>query len=80
MKFQFIAEHQRELAVGKMAEMLGISRSGLYAWVGREPSQRAQENKQLLEQIQEIQQRMKYRYGSPRITAELAREGRSVRP
>lgn len=78
MKFHFMAEHLKEFAVGQMAELLGVSRSGFYAWAAREPSQRAQEDDRIVEEIRGIQEEVKFRYGSPRITAELAREGLSI--
>ena len=36
MKYRFMVEHREEHCVGKMAEMLGVARSGFYAWLGEE--------------------------------------------
>lgn len=70
---------QREYhRVGKMAEALGVSRAGYYAWRGRKSSAREQENEQLIDEIRIVQQRVKYRYGSPRVTRELGRTGVSA--
>ncbi|NQU54015.1 MAG: IS3 family transposase [Bacteroidetes bacterium] len=54
-----------------MCKVLGVSRSGYYAWIKRKPSQRAIENQQLMEQIREIHKKCKETYGSPWITEEL---------
>lgn len=51
--------------------MLGVSRSGYYAWRDRPPSKRNRENATLTEQIREIHERSRETYGSPRVHAEL---------
>ena len=75
MKFRFMREHQESHSVELMARTLRVSRSGYYAWLGREPSDREQRNKELLKQILEIQDLTDYTYGSPRMTVELRRRG-----
>lgn len=45
---------------------------------GRAESARSRQEKHLVEQIRAIQARVKFRYGSPRMTRELARGGQSV--
>ena len=62
----------------RMAEVLGVSRSGYYAWAGRTESLRDRSNRELVEQIEEIQQGAKHRYGSPRVTEQLRRQGSCV--
>ena len=64
--------------VDKMARVLSVSRSGYYAWMGRPESVRRCQKVELTEQIREIQRQMHHRYGTPRVTRELARRGRSV--
>ena len=61
-----------------MCRVLGLSKSGYYAWRGRQPSKRAQDDAVLLQQITEIWQRSGGRYGAPRIHAELASRGVGV--
>jgi len=61
-----------------MAEVLGVARSGFYAWLDGEQSARAVEEKEFLGQIQQIQGEVNRRYGSPRMTAELRRRGRKI--
>jgi putative transposase len=54
-----------------MCKVLGVSRSGYYAWRKRKPGKRWNENELLLDRIQEIHQNNRRVYSSPRITEEL---------
>jgi len=58
-----------------MCRVLGVSKSGYYKWLNSEPSKRAIENQALTAKIRQIHQRSKRTYGSPRIAAQLRREG-----
>ena len=58
--------------------MLGVSRSGFPAWRRRPPSERALTDAWLLEKISKIHERSRGTYGSPRVHAELRRQGISV--
>ena len=78
MKYQVMKEQRGTHGVGKMAEVLGVARSGYYCWIEGGQSVRAVEEKQLLEQIKVIQGEVSHRYGSPRMRAELLRRGRHV--
>ena len=55
--------------------MLEVSRSSYYKRSVRIKGKRFTENKRLVEKIREVFEESKERYGSPRITAELRREG-----
>lgn len=80
MKFNFIIQHQDEYSIGLMCQLLKVARSSYYAYlrsVHKEPSKREQENASLLEKIKVIFERSKRRYGSPRVHAELKRQGES---
>ena len=48
-----------------------VTRSGYYAWRGREPSKRQNQNQTLLSQIRTFFARSKQTYGSPRIWKDL---------
>ena len=78
MKYRFMADHRGEHRVEKMAVNLGVTRSGFYAWLSRGKAPRRAEDEQLEDLIKGIQQEVKYRYGSPRMTRELRRRGRRV--
>ncbi len=78
MRYRFIEAHRETHSVEKMAALLDVSRSGHYAWRGRPESHRRCQERQLVERTEAIQKRVKFRYGSPRITQELARHGQPV--
>jgi transposase InsO family protein len=78
MKYRVMSEHRGTHGVEKMAEVLGVARSGYYCWTAGGPSARAVEEKELVEQIQVIQGEVSHRYGSPRMREELERRGRHV--
>ncbi len=71
-------ENQARYAVRTMCRLLDVSTSGYYAWLHREPSQRAQSDAVLLERISQIHTRSRGTYGAPRIHAQLRAEGVSV--
>lgn len=59
----------------KMCEVLGVSRSGYYSWLGRPESRRSRANRELLSPIRLAHQRSRKTYGSPRVTEELHAQG-----
>lgn len=61
-----------------MCEVLGVSRSGFYAWRRRAPSARVTENQQLAVKIAAIHKQSRGTYGSPRVHAELCAQGFEV--
>ena len=71
----FLEENVEEHAVEKMCKVLEVSRSSHYKRRNREKGKRFKENKELLEKIREVFKSSKERYGSPRITEELRRQG-----
>ena len=71
MRFQFIADHRDQFAVTVMCRVLGVSRSGYYAWRKRPPSAREMADQALSQQIKAIHHRSQGTYGSPRVWAEL---------
>jgi len=58
-----------------MARVLGVSRSGFYAWRDRKPSRRAEADAVLTEKIGAFHKRSKMTYGAPRIHADLLDDG-----
>jgi len=75
MKYRFIQMHTHMFPKEKMCHALKVGRGGYYAWLGRPLSKRAEENMQLIERIKNIYEKSHRRYGSPRITDELHKEG-----
>jgi putative transposase len=69
--FRFIDAERACLPVALLCRMLGVSRSGYYAWRSRPPSKRSREDATLTEKIREIHRRSRETYGSPRVHAEL---------
>lgn len=60
-----------EASVAELCELLGVARSGYYAWRRSGPSRRAQANEALMQQIEQSRRT----YGRPRVTAQLRQQG-----
>lgn len=75
MKYAFIESHRGEHAVSRMCRWLELSRSGYYAWRGREPSGRAHRREALRLEVEQTYFEFNRIYGSPRITRELTERG-----
>lgn len=67
--------------VGKMCEVLKLSRSSFYHWKKRKPSKQSERRAILSAEIFSIYHWSRGRYGSPRIARELEAKGmRASRP
>lgn len=75
MKFRFIEKHQNKYTIRRICELLGVSRSGFYAWENRKLSQREQINQALIDHIRRIHKMSRRTYGSPRVYAQLKKQG-----
>ena len=75
MKYQFIADHDKEYSVTFMCRVLGVVRSGYYRWRTRPPGKRKMANLILFMHIKDIFKQSRETYGSCRIRAELTDEG-----
>lgn len=78
MKFALVDAEKADHAIARMCSLLGVSRSGYYAWRERSPSDRARQDERLRVLIRESHERSKTRYGSPRVHRELAKNGVQV--
>lgn len=70
--------NQAEFDVATQCRVLGLSRSGYYAWLERAPSARAQRDAELTPQIRAFHERSKGTYGAPRILHDLREAGEWV--
>ena len=75
MRYAAIATIVSPVPVARRCGLLGVSRSGYYAWRAREPSPRASADVGLVGAIQRIHAAADRTYGSPRIHRELRAEG-----
>jgi putative transposase len=89
VKFTFIRDLDEEerrkprkdgIPVSLMCEVLDVSRSGFYAWLKRDRSDRDKEDVELTEVIKKIHEDHKGRLGVDRLVAELAKLGRRHSP
>ncbi|GAB92019.1 IS3 family transposase [Gordonia rhizosphera] len=81
-KFELIAAECADHDVTRLAELIGVSRSGFYAWAARqrrtEVTPRQQRRRDLEVKIAAHWKASQRTYGSPRITADLHAEGVAV--
>jgi len=66
-----ISAEKARTPISIACELLGVSRSGYYAWATRAPSDRALSDAWLTEKIRAIWQANRKVYGAPRVHAEL---------
>ena len=69
--FGFIEAEKANHPISLMCRMLGVSRSGFFAWRHRPPSDRQLTDAWLLARIREIHSENRGVYGAPRVHAEL---------
>jgi transposase InsO family protein len=79
VKFAFIAAEKADAEpAARWCRVLGVSRSGYYAWRRRPESRRSREDRRLGVLVGEAHERSRRTYGSPRVHAELAEQGERV--
>ncbi|BFO19700.1 hypothetical protein SHKM778_60880 [Streptomyces sp. KM77-8] len=86
MRYAFIdaekvTEHNPDgHGVSLMCRILGVSRSGYYAWRAARPAAeaRADQESELVTEIRKLQTQSRRAYCSPRVTAALRRKGRRI--
>ena len=75
MKYRFIKAHHTHYPITLMCQILGVARSGYYAWCKQPLSARKMADYLLLMHIRDIFTRSRETYGSDRIQEELADDG-----
>jgi putative transposase len=78
VKFAFIDAEKAQWPVDVQCDVLGVSRSGYYAWKGRPEAPRAVEDAELVVEIKAAHKAGRGNYGSPRVHRELRAKGRRV--
>jgi putative transposase len=80
--YSFIAEEQADpdsdWTVAECCRALGVSRSGYYAWVSRDPGPREVSDRVLAREIEAIWECSDRTYGGPRVWRWLLKEGYTV--
>ena len=74
-RYWFVQEEKAMFPVAVLCRVLRVSRSGYYAWAGREVSARARADAVLSAQIAAAHARSRGSYGAPRIQATLRAAG-----
>ena len=69
--YRLIEAEKARHSVPLLCRLLGVSRSGYYAWRRRPPSERARFDAVLSEKIETIHRNSRATYGAPRVHAEL---------
>ena len=75
MRYAALGTLASPLSLERRCALLGVSRSGFYAWRERPPSARAQANRSLVAEIRRIHAEVDRSYGSPRMQPELRARG-----
>ena len=75
MRYAFVAAHREEFSVCLLCRVLGVSRSGYFAWRSRSESHRSRANRYLLARIRSAYVASRQTYGSPRIHRKLSSQG-----
>ena len=76
--FRFVAAEEANFDVAVMCRVLGVSRSGFYAWKQRPVSARAVANRELMGEIRRVHADSDGTYGSRRVHLALREQGRVV--
>lgn len=79
--FEFIASEKASadfVSVSAMCRVLGVSRSGFYAWSSRKPSVQSKRRALLASQVRRVHADSAQRYGSEKVARILRRRGEVV--
>lgn len=71
MKYAWIHEHRDSFSVAVVCQVLGVSTSGYYAWIDRDPSPRAVRQERIRQAVREVHAASHGVYGSHKIARVL---------
>jgi len=74
-RYRFIQAEQATYPVTLLCRVLGVARSGYYAWARRGVSARTTADREITAQIAQIHEQSRHTYGAPRIHAALRAGG-----
>jgi len=75
VRYACIHRRRRQHSIRMMCRLLGISRSGYYAWCSRAESARSRRNRELTLMIRQLHLESNGVYGARKIHRELLRSG-----
>jgi putative transposase len=78
VKFERIDALKADYTVEMLCSVLGVTRSGFYAWRKRTPSLRQQEDERLAPVVLAAFRKSRNAYGSPRLREELVAQGEPI--
>jgi transposase InsO family protein len=75
--YRFIRYESADFSVAKLCQVCGVARSAYYDWLGHQggPSEALVEEAYLANRIFDVWRRSRRRYGVPRVTAALRKQG-----
>jgi putative transposase len=73
-----VGEKENRVSIALLSLVLGLSRSGYYAWRGRPASERAKESDELITRMKKIHVESRGTYGLPRLLNQLKQDGVSA--
>ncbi len=76
MRYELIQELSGKHSISELCDLLGVARSGYYVWSKGAKSANQKLNSVLVERIRALFQKHRKRYGSPRMTQVLRKEGK----
>jgi transposase InsO family protein len=75
MRFAFIRAKKAEHSISTLCRVLEVTRQGYYQFEGRDSAERIERERELGASVRAVFERSRGTYGSPRVLAQLKREG-----
>lgn len=78
MRFEFIHAEKALYPLTVLCSVMCVSRSGYYAWLGRKPSARQQQQEARAKKVKAVHEKSGASYGSPRVCRQLRKMGEVI--